>query len=84
MQRTEQERCGHRLLFCNLCGGRLFNEEQIYYLSVLNSLDLMSFENLLFTYCVSHFHMRAFPLMWKKGPVATDGCEGEVKPFCLS
>ena len=44
----------------------------------------MSFENLFFTYCVSHFHMRAFPLMWKKGPIVTDGCEREIEPFCVS
>lgn len=28
--------------------------------------------------------MRAFPLMWKKGPIVTDGREGEIEPFRLS
>lgn len=28
--------------------------------------------------------MRAFPLMWKNSPTVTDGCEGEIEPFCLS
>lgn len=44
----------------------------------------MSLGNTFFTYCISHFHMRAFPLMWEKGPIVTDGCEGEIEPFRLS
>lgn len=28
--------------------------------------------------------MRTFPLMWKEGPIVTDGCEREIEPFCLS
>lgn len=44
----------------------------------------MSFENLFFTYCVSYFHMRAFLLMRKKGPIVTDGCEREIETFCLT
>lgn len=70
--------------FCNLFGGRLFIKEQTLCLGVLNSADFMSFENLFFTYRVSHLHMRAFLLMWKKGPIVTDGCEREIETFCLT
>lgn len=51
---------------------------------VQNSQESVSFKNLFLTYCVSHFHMRALPLMWKKGPIVTDCSESEIESFCVS
>lgn len=76
MHNTEQE-------FLCLKEDYLKNKHQTFYIGALNSHELMSFGNLFLTYCVSHFHVRALPLMRKKGPIVTDGSEREIESFCV-
>lgn len=83
MQSTQKEGHTYSLIFGDLSGGSSFHKEQLY-LGVLKYMNLVCLENGFFTYCISHFHTRALPLMWRKGPIATDGREGEAEPFRLS